>query len=621
MNIDARAAATPRAAAVEDAGHADAPNASSHSPDPARLRGRRLAALLAVLFGVALVARIAAWVAFPDPAYPDSFYYVAVARSLAAGTGFQVPFVWNFVDVGGQLPALGVLPIPSNAHWMPLASIVQVPFIWLIGPTSLASCLPFWLLSAIAAPLTFLLGRDAGLDERVSLASAVLMVVPAGAAPYLSQPDNFALYMVLGVLALWACARGLRGDRRAFALGGLAVGLATLARTDGVLLGVPFALAFIVEQWRGWRAGRGPQAGRVVGDSMPTIGWRGALACCALFAAVMVPWWTRDLAVFGSIAPSSESGRILWIRTYEQLFSAADETTPATFFAQGPIALVASRLGGFVAAAWVLAATALVFFLAPLVAVGAWVKRRDVTFRPWLVYGATFLLACGAVFAVHVPHGMVLHSGLALVPQAYLLAFVGLGEAVRWVAARRSGWNRDRATRNFALIAVAVGWAFGLLGTVRLSAEWRAETEARRALLGAAPVIAAGDLLMSPDPGAFWYRFGVNGIITPNDPSAIVEAAARSYGVRWLMLERDHVVPSLWPVLAGAERPDWLSAPIAIVRSDGTVQVAPATAVASGATTPEPAPRAGASAALDLPIAALYAVCLDPGDTRCSTAP
>ena len=85
------------------------------------------------LYALALVVRLVLLVGFPDPAYPDSFYYVDVARSLAAGHGFSVDFVWIFAEVGGTIPADPILPIPSNAHWMPLASIVQVPFIWLLG--------------------------------------------------------------------------------------------------------------------------------------------------------------------------------------------------------------------------------------------------------------------------------------------------------------------------------------------------------------------------------------------------------------------------------------------------------------------------------------------------------
>jgi hypothetical protein len=90
--------------------------------------------ILIALYLLALVARLAIIVGFPDPAYPDSFYYVDVARRLAAGQGFSVDVVWIFAEVGGRIPADPVLPITSNAHWMPLASLVQVPFIWLLGP-------------------------------------------------------------------------------------------------------------------------------------------------------------------------------------------------------------------------------------------------------------------------------------------------------------------------------------------------------------------------------------------------------------------------------------------------------------------------------------------------------
>ncbi len=69
------------------------------------------------LFVIALVVRALTASLFPEPAYPDSYYYVNVARELASGGGFQVDFIWNFVEVGGRLPAEGVLPIPSNAHW------------------------------------------------------------------------------------------------------------------------------------------------------------------------------------------------------------------------------------------------------------------------------------------------------------------------------------------------------------------------------------------------------------------------------------------------------------------------------------------------------------------------
>ena len=91
------------------------------------------------LYLLALVVRLVLIAIFPDPAYPDSYYYVDAARAFAGGQGLQVDFVWIFAEVGGHIPAVPTLPIPSNAHWMPLASFVQVPFIWLLGPTAIAS--------------------------------------------------------------------------------------------------------------------------------------------------------------------------------------------------------------------------------------------------------------------------------------------------------------------------------------------------------------------------------------------------------------------------------------------------------------------------------------------------
>src|SRR5471032_332631 len=131
------------------------------------------------LFAFALLVRVLLLLLYPDPAYVDSYYYVNVARALAAGHGFSVDFIWTFVDVGGHLPVHPVLPIPSNAHWMPLASLVQVPFIILLGATAFASALPFALIGALAAPLTWGFARQAGCRPAVALGGGILAAVPA----------------------------------------------------------------------------------------------------------------------------------------------------------------------------------------------------------------------------------------------------------------------------------------------------------------------------------------------------------------------------------------------------------------------------------------------------------
>ena len=108
------------------------------------------------LYALALLVRGLLFAVHPDAAYPDSYYYVDVARAIQAGHGFNIDFIYSFLDVGGHIPADPSLPIPSNGFWMPLASIVQLPSMWLLGPTPLASALPFMLIGALAAPLTWL---------------------------------------------------------------------------------------------------------------------------------------------------------------------------------------------------------------------------------------------------------------------------------------------------------------------------------------------------------------------------------------------------------------------------------------------------------------------------------
>ncbi len=528
------------------------------------------------LFLVALGARALSGALFLDPAYPDSFYYVNVARELAAGHGFSIDFIWNFLETGGTLPAVGVLPIPSNAHWMPLASIIQVPFIWVLGPTALASALPFWLAGAAVAPVTYWVARDAGLAAWQGVAAGIMVAVPALVDPFLSQPDNFGLFMLLGTLSLWACARGLHGDRRAFALGGLVVGLAFLSRNDGILLGIPFALAFLADLLRRPRASR--------------IGWPAALLCAGGFLVIATPWLLRQVEVFGSISPSAASGRILWITRYIDLYSVSTPATPATFLAQGLGPLVTSRILGLVNALGLFATQPLLIFLAPFTVLGLWWQRQALAFRPWLIYAAALFLSSGLLFAVHVPNGTFLHSAVALIPYAYLLSLLGIAGVVAAMARRRPAWDAVRATRIFSTMAVVAVVAMGIVSSVTTSRNWR---DARAvALAVAAPLVdAAGDdRLVTPDAGGFRYLTGHPGIVTPEDPLPVVETALRRYAVRWLILERDFSTVALAPVLAGEVRPPWLSGPLTIV--------------------PDPADPSRARAAL-------YAVCLEPDDDRC----
>ena len=533
------------------------------------------------LYLLAFVGRLVLVGGFPDPAYPDSFYYVDVARQLAAGHGFNTDVLWIFAEVGGKIPANPTLPIPSNAHWMPLASIAQVPFIWVLGPTAFASALPFALIGAAAAPLAWAIGRDAGVPRSVAIGAGILTAFPGLSWVYMAQPDNFSLYQPLVAGALWMAARGVRGSHRSFLLAGLFAGLATLSRNDGLLVLGVMGLAFLWDRWR-TRRPFGAEPPRPARIPLAT-----ALGAVVLFAVCVAPWFARQLAVFGSLSPSTATGKVLFIRDIGEWNSI---TTPATLdhllgMGLGPLLL--TRIGGLVAAVFIFSVLVGALVLVPPMLVGAWHRRRDTWFGPFLAYAVVLFLFSGIVSAVHVPGGTFIHSAAALAPHGYVLALDGIVVAIGWIAARRRSWSAAQAGRIFVGAAVGFGVLAAAGGAMAVHATWAASAERFQAVGQAldAAGAPAGDRVMSIDASGTKYWTGHPGVVLVNDPLDTVLAVARAYNTRWLVLELDDTVPAAAQILVDGNRPAWVGPPI-LARPDVSV----------------------------------YPLCTSPADTRCSTA-
>ncbi len=500
-----------------------------------------------VLYGLALVVRLLLIWHFPDPAYPDSFYYVDVARSLHDGQGFWIDLIWIFPEVGGGIPADPTLPIPSNAHWMPLASIVQVPFMAVLGPTAWASALPFALIGALAAPTTWFMARDAGARDRVALSAGILVAVPVLSVVYMVQPDNFSLYQPLVLGALWMGARGLKGSPRSFALAGLLAGLATLSRNDGLLVLGALGLAFLWDRWR-----------------RKAIPWSAAAACVGLFVLVMAPWWVRQLAVFGSISPSTASGKVFFIRDIGEWNSILTPATLDHLLGMGIGPFVLSRLGGLVAAVMIFTTLVAGFVLVPFMVVGGWARRRSLDFGPFFLYAAALLAFSAAISAIHVPGGTFIHSAVALAPHAYVLAFEGIAIAVAWIAARRRTWDAETATAAFSGAAVVFAVAAGAIGSLFVHEVWEGSRAKFQQVASALATASAAptDRVMSIDAAGTKYWTGRGGVVLVNDPPETIHDVARAYDVDWLVLDRDDSVESMAPVLDGGPMPTWLGAPV-----------------------------------------------------------
>ena len=168
---------------------------------------------LLVLTAAALVARIVAVLVVPWPPFTDPAYYSMIAQRLTEGFGFTTPVLWSFIEVGSVLPDPAVLPVPSNAHWMPLTSIVSAASMAVFGPTYLAGTLPLVVLSALLVPLTYIVTIELWHARGAALLAAVLAIFAGPLLIMYPTIDNFAVFGATGAAAIYCSTRAVRAAR------------------------------------------------------------------------------------------------------------------------------------------------------------------------------------------------------------------------------------------------------------------------------------------------------------------------------------------------------------------------------------------------------------------------
>ena len=317
------------------------------------------------------------------------------------------------------------------------------------------------------------------------------------------------------------------------------------------------------------------------------IPFAAAAGAVVLFVLAVAPWYARQLAVFGSLSPSTASGRVLYIRDIAEWNSITIPATLDHLLGMGIGPLLLTRIGGLVAAAFIFSILVGVLLFIPFMVVGAWRRRHDAAFGPYLGFAVLLFAFSALVSAVHVPGGTFIHSAVALAPHGYVLALEGIVLATAAMAARRKRWDATSAARVFIGGAVAFGVITSVAGAIAVHNNWGGRRERMQAVSVAldgagAPV---SDRVMSIDAAGYRYWTGHPGVVLVNDPLDTVEQVARAYGIRWLVLEPDDSVEAAREILVNDNRPGWVGPPI-----------------------------------LDRDDVAVYPVCLEAGDPRCQSA-
>lgn len=479
------------------------------------MRARHLVLPCLLSFFVALAATI--WVR--SPGYMDADYYYATAIGLGQGEGFQESFLWNYLDD----PA--TLPHPSHLYWMPLTTMIAALPMALGDANFRMAQIPFVLLCALLPAVTGALACALSSRRDVALQAAYLSALPGFFLPYFVTTDAFAPYAILGgLICLLLTKAEQAGAGRWLLIGGM-VGAAHLARADGLLLLLPCAWVWLTHSRR-----------------RPL----GLLALLAGYAAVMSPWWLRNVAAVGS-AFASGSARALWLTSYDELFNyPASALSPAHLLASGLSAIARVRLDALLTNLRSLLLVNGLVFLLPLAGIAAWQLRRKPAVACGLAYLAVLLGGMSFVFPFVGARGGFFHSSAFLMPLIWSLAPIGLASCVTWVAGKR-GWNAEQAGRVFAVAALlfAGGLTAGIFYTRVIGPDpnaprWQADASyARRvgealARLGADQGVAAVN-----NPPALHAISGRPAVVLPNGGIDSLRAVVDRYDVRWIVLDEN----------------------------------------------------------------------------------
>jgi hypothetical protein len=281
------------------------------------------------------------------------------------------------------------------------------------------------------------------------------------------------------------------------------------------------------------------------------------------FTLLTLPWLIRQIVTFGSPIPSGSSGA-LWIRSYNEQFTADGPFTIGHLFADGLLPVLSSRLEAAGFFLFMVVLFLLTVSLLPGLISGMIARRRDRRLAPFAVYAIAYALWSILFAASHLKGGNLMHGLLALGPIAWVISSEGLYTLLQTL--QRRGLLRSGADRRIGRFVLALVLLIGLFGPLRGTfAVWRVEEQlAQEITLKLSDAGLDQAIIMSVRPTALWRVGGAGNVMLPLGSTDAVIRALRATAAGVLILDpayRKDLI-DLW---GGPERPDWLGTPIELV--------------------------------------------------------
>jgi len=462
-----------------------------------------------------------------NPTYMDAYYYTISGQALAAGQGFKLPVVWQFLDNPITLPA------PSHTYWMPLPALLAASG-YLFSHSFRAAQFPFWLLSGLLPLLSYAISWQLSGERWQAWTAALLTAAGGYYAAYLSQPTTFAPFAWAGGLGLLLMASA--PSQKGWFIAGILAGLAHLTRADGFLFLLVGVLLLLHEQWQmrdeKWTVLMTHLSSLIPNLSLLILG----------YLLIMTPWFWHNIQVIGRPLPTAGT-QTIFLANYDDLFAYGRSFTLEHYLAWGWGNILGSKLEALWLTIQTFIAVSGLVFLSPLILM-AWIglSRRQAgrqLLRPLSWYVAVLLAVMVLLFTLPAGRGSALHSSAAIWPWMMPLAAAGLGLTVDWLAKRLPHWQPARAKRMFAGMFVGVVFLVSLV--VSRPQPLRGQEGAMLAAIGAS--LPSGARVMAGNPPMFYYHAGIPAISVPNEPPEVVVAVARQFQLTHLILDKDRPHP------------------------------------------------------------------------------
>ncbi len=471
-------------------------------------RNMLIAAAILVLAG-ALGIRLIYAVSAVHPGHGDQAFYLTLAQNLASGRGFEIDYVWHFLNPPETITH------PANDYWMPLTSIIIAVSLLIFGKSLLASLLPSILFGLMLSVVTYHIGKAWTGSRPVAIISAGMILFVPGLFRYSLLTDSTIFYSVFVSSSLLFMIKG-RTNPRFFFLSAIGVALAHLTRQDCIML-VPVLMVAII-----------------ISPHHRRLKYKYLSMSLALYALIISPLVINNYTILGSLFPAGPV-KTIFLTEYEDIYSYSKDLSLTSYLAWGlPNILHSKLLAGlsnvktlfrfFGDYLWILVAIGML----ELAFSSRIRKNRQIYVLPVLFL---LLLFCFYTFIATFPgiNGGFYRSAMAIIP---FLLVISLDAISRYIPSKTIVYS--------ILIVVAAILSFDSIHSTRKMTNANKELHQQLIQLKnslsqeASP--ADKIVVMTRGPWEVHYTTGFKAVQIPNENLATILKVASRYGANYLLL-------------------------------------------------------------------------------------